>query len=834
MTDSCGFINFGIVFALCFAAITYNYLFMDDSIDKTLDDNNPIVGFQKIEIDVTSFTQDPNFDSLPILPTRNLVLFPGMTISFELARESSLALAKLANEAKIPIGIVCQINPDNDKPTITGGLYKYGVIADVLSVVDGPMGTHMAIVRSREKFRILGRGIGEWPCLYARVKPVIDVVNNVDAMEIDTLKEELMKFVEKISPSVPKHIMQVVRDIADFEELVNYCCTNLPIDQSRKIEMLQRSKINERALLLFTEMNDIHAKVKIKQEIDKRTRHTIDENQRNAFLQQQMETIRETLYGDDDEADKLISKAEASGMPSEVFTHFNKEIEKLRRYNPASPDYSVLYSYLDTLASLPWVKESPIQKDFSAAVDVLERDHYGLEKVKERIVEQLALLMHNPKGKAPIICLVGPPGVGKTSIGRSVATALGREYERVSFGGLHDEAEIRGHRRTYIGAMPGRIIDAMKRAGTVNPVLILDELDKIGADYKGDPAAALLEVLDPEQNCHFHDNYIDVDYDLSKVLFIATANTLSTIARPLLDRMEIINIPGYLVEEKIQIARKHLLPRIFKEYMLDDLKLNITDEALTDIIRLYTSESGVRNLEKQLAKIARKANLSVMKTGSYKEVVEPGDLYDLLGLAPFHPDRYEGNDFAGEVTGLAWTEVGGEILTVESSLSPTKTPSLVLTGKLGDVMKESATVAYQWVQCNAKKLGINPDLFDKYKLHIHFPEGAVPKDGPSAGITIATSIVSTFRQCRVAPRIAMTGEITLRGKVLPVGGIREKILAAKRSGIDTIILSSDNRRDIEDIPAAFSDGMTFHYVDTVDQVINLAVTDIPVANPIEL
>ncbi len=566
-----------------------------------------------------------------------------------------------------------------------------------------------------------------------------------------------------------------------------------------------------------------------------KTKKAMDENQRNAFLQQQMEAIRESLYGDnDDEIDELLAAAGKSGMPKQVMTLFEKEVNKLRRYNPSSPDYSVLFSYLDTLNNLPWRKATPLNTDFDKAREILESDHYGLEKVKERILEQLAVIMHNPKGKAPILCLVGAPGVGKTSIGKSVARALGRKYERVSFGGLHDEAEIRGHRRTYIGAMPGRIIDAMKRAGVVNPVLVLDELDKIGNDYKGDPAAALLEVLDPEQNCHFHDNYIDVDYDLSKVLFIATANTLSTIARPLLDRMEIIEIPGYLAEEKQEIARRHLLPRVIEELHLKPGQLQISDAAMREIISNYTSESGVRMLEKKLAKVGRQAVLAQMTGKSFPTPVEPSDLYDILGLAPHIPDRYEGNDFAGVVTGLAWTEVGGEILMAESSLALSKTPALTLTGKLGDVMKESATIAYQWVKAHAAEVGINPELFDKYSLHIHFPEGAIPKDGPSAGITIATSIVSTFTQRRVAERIAMTGEITLRGKVLPVGGIREKILAAKRAGIDTIILCSQNRRDIEDMPPAFIEGMTFKYVDTVAEVISIAVTDIPVANPIEL
>ncbi len=521
-------------------------------------------------------------------------------------------------------------------------------------------------------------------------------------------------------------------------------------------------------------------------------------------------------------------------MPENVFSLFNKEIEKLRRYNPSSPDYSVLYSYLDTLVALPWNKKTKSEATLASATEILESDHYGLEKVKERIVEQLAMLLHNPSGRSPIICLVGAPGVGKTSIGKSVARALGRKYERVSFGGLHDEAEIRGHRRTYIGAMPGRIIDAIKRAGVNNPVLLLDEIDKIGNDYKGDPAAALLEVLDPEQNCHFHDNYIDVDFDLSDVLFIATANTLSTIARPLLDRMEIIDISGYLLEEKIEIARRHLIPRILKEDALAEGDLMVSDAALRHIISDYTAESGVRALEKKLAAVARKAVLAKMKNDEFPNPVEPENLYSLLGLSPYKHDNYEGNEIAGVVTGLAWTEVGGEILLAESSLCAAKSPSLVLTGKLGDVMKESATIAYQWVKAHAQQLGINPELFDKYTLHVHFPEGAVPKDGPSAGITIVTSIVSTFLQKRVAPRLAMTGEITLRGRVLPVGGIREKILAAKRAGITDIVMSKENKRDIDDMPSQYSEGLKFHYVDTIDEVLQVAVLDEPVANPITL
>ena len=808
---------------------------MDDKKDKLSELTGAAFGIQKIEIDLNSFDKEPDLTRLPLLPTRNLVLFPGMTVTFELGRESARQLADYANQTKTPIGVVCQIDPDEDNPAVTTGLYKYGVVADVLSVLENENTPTMAIVRARGKFRILGTARTADAWLSAKVKLILEFSAD-DDHEFDTVIAEIRRIIkEDLNDLIPAPLMPLLKQIENNDEFVNYCCTNFPFDQKDKVDLLAKNKYTDRAKGLLAELVMMNERQKITRQIMNKTKKTMDENQRNAFLQQQMETIRETLYGDSsDEVDELLAAGEEARMPQDVWTLFQKEIEKLRRFNPSSPDYSVLYSYLDTLVKLPWHKQTAPVRDLEKARKILEDDHYGLDKVKERILEQLALIMHNPRGKSPIICLVGPPGVGKTSIGKSVAHALGRKYERVSFGGLHDEAEIRGHRRTYIGAMPGRIIDAMKRAGTVNPVLVLDELDKIGNDYKGDPAAALLEVLDPEQNCHFHDNYIDVDYDLSNVLFIATANTLSTIARPLIDRMEIIELPGYLVEEKVEIAQRHLLPRICRDLNLDPEKLEISNEALLDIIRNYTSESGVRTLDKQLAKVGRKAIMAEMTKSDFPSPVQPDDLYDLLGLAPHIPDKYEGNEFAGVVTGLAWTEVGGEILMAESSLALSKTPTLTLTGKLGDVMKESATIAYQWVKAHATQLGIDPALFDKYSLHIHFPEGAIPKDGPSAGITIATSIVSTFTQRRVAERIAMTGEITLRGKVLPVGGIREKILAAKRAGIDTIVLSAQNRRDIEDMPTAYISGMTFNFVDTVAEVIDFAITDTHVANPVEL
>lgn len=806
----------------------------EDNEGKSLPD-----GMKTMEVvcDVSRFTKKPDVDNLPIMPTRDMVMFPETTATFQLNRRNALELARYANEKAIPIGIVCQIRSDEDYPSLTGGLFRTGVVADVLSVIEVEPGSHIALIKARGRFRILGRAKNPDPdlpidTLVARIK-LYDPDAVLDEFpEVKELFDEVKTLTKKVLDELPGDVRLALDTFNNGTEMVNFICSRMPIEPNSKINLLSESSLFQRATNLRNMLVDMVKQHEVMDAIRGQAKQNLEQGQRQAILQQQLELIRQELYGDsDDEIDTLYERGRSAKMPREVMTLFEKEMEKLRRFNPSSPDYSVLYGYLDMLATIPWHKKTPTVTDIKAAHQVLEEDHYGLEKVKTRILEQLAMIIHNPKGKAPIICLVGAPGVGKTSIGRSVARALGRKYERVSFGGLHDEAEIRGHRRTYIAAMPGRIIDAIKRAGVVNPVLLLDEIDKIGADYKGDPSAALLEVLDPEQNCHFHDNYIDVDYDLSNVLFIATANTLSTIPRPLLDRMEIINIPGYLAEEKLEIARRHLLPRICLELGLEPAQLNISDDAIKEIITNYTSESGVRELEKKLSAIGRKAVLAVVEDRKFPDVVKPEHLYDMLGLAPHIADRYEGNDYAGVVTGLAWTEVGGEILMVESSLSPAKTPSLILTGKLGDVMKESAAIAWQWVRSNCSSLGIDPALFERYNLHVHFPEGAIPKDGPSAGITIVTSIVSTFLQRRVAPRIAMTGEVTLRGKVLPVGGIREKILAAKRAGINEIILSTDNRRDIEDMPAAYLEGMTFTYVDTVDQVLARAITDQAVASP---
>lgn len=803
------------------------------------DENSTIVPIGQIDIDPSKFTVEPNTDDLPLIATRNLVLFPGVTIPISLMRSNSYVTADMACKQNIPVGVVCQMDSDDENPIVPSGLCRYGVVADVLKVFHLPDGSHTAVVRARGKFRILGAGCGKTlpqAQLSARVKLVKDTTPRVSDKEFLALSAAVKDSTLNLMKKTSEGANELVFMIANYPEpvgLINLVATHTPFDLKFKQELIAMHRVKERAFALLTELTRNEQMVEISREIQKRARENLDEQQRNVFLHQQMEAIRKELYGDGDDADTLSERAEKTDFPEVVRKTFDKELDKLRRINPSSPDYSVQFSYLETLLELPWNKFSPLNTDFAKARDVLNEDHYGLDKVKDRILEQLAVLMNTPDGKAPILCLCGAPGVGKTSLGQSIARALGRKYQRVSLGGLHDEAEIRGHRRTYIGAMPGRIMDAVRRSGSTNPVLLLDEVDKIGHDFKGDPSAALLEVLDPEQNCRFHDNYIDVDYDLSKVLFIATANTLSTLSQPLLDRMEIIEISGYLLEEKVEIAQRHLVPRFAKEHGFEADEIKFAHETLVKIIENYTSESGVRQLEKKISSVIRKIVLNKMSGNEYSKEVKPEDLRNYLGVEIFNKDRYEGNEFAGVVTGLAWTAVGGEILFIESSLSKGKGEKLTLTGNLGDVMKESAVIALQYVKAHAGQFGINEEVFDKYSLHIHVPEGAIPKDGPSAGITMATSIVSAFTQRKVKDRIAMTGEITLRGKVLPVGGIKEKILAAKRAGVTDIILSKDNRKDVEDISEMYISGLTFHYVSTVKEVVALAVTDEKVPDAME-
>ncbi len=782
-----------------------------------------IVSVGHIDINPDREPRNINEDSLPILPTRNLVLFPGITIPLTLARESTLQLARMAAEEHIPIGIVCQKDADVDNPSL-GDLCKYGVWADVAKVFDLPDGTHTAVVIGRDKIKLLGEALPQdnpkshGASILAHVKVMRDKMPVRADKELEVAASQVRQLAVNIihkSPDAPDEMASNIEEINEPEFLANFLGSHMPLSPEVKQSLLAKHTVKTRMFELLGALQQQEQQVDLTRDILARTKRNMDESQRTAFLQQQLEALREELYGDDDEPAKLEKRTRDASLPKAVEAVVLKEIEKLRRMNPQVPDYNVSLNYIETVLDLPWHTATEENTDFSLAGEVLNADHYGLEKVKDRILEQIAVMMNNPGGHAPILCLVGPPGVGKTSLGQSIARALGRNYQRVSLGGLHDEAEIRGHRRTYIGAMPGRIIEAMRRAKSVNPVLLLDEVDKIGADFKGDPSAALLEVLDPEQNCHFHDNFIDIDYDLSKVLFIATANTLQTLSQPLLDRMEVIDISGYLVEEKVEIARRHLLPKLMKELNVDVADVEFTDDALEAIVERYTAESGVRQLEKKIAAVLRKIILSKMSQKDYEKVITPPALKDYLGVEIYRRDKCDSNTGVGVVTGLAWTSVGGEILFIEASLSKATDDKLTLTGNLGDVMKESAVIARQYLRSVSQQLGIPSEKFDTYRLHIHVPEGAIPKDGPSAGITMATAMVSAYTGRKVRDNMAMTGEITLRGKVLPVGGIKEKILAAKRAGVTDIVLSSANRKDVEgDIPEKYRAGLIFHYVDT--------------------
>ncbi|WP_286332610.1 endopeptidase La [Duncaniella freteri] len=791
-------------------------------------DEPKIISIGQIDISPDGKQASPTLDDLPVIPLRDMVLFPFITVPIMMGRDLTVRTVNAAVEKKIPVGVFCQTDPGIETPSVSD-LNTYGVIADVVKVLELPDGTTTAILSARGKVKILGEGPGETipGALSVRAKECRETTPRPTDKEFAVLIEDIRSTTLRILGQNGDNSNELIVNIKDLKApglMVNMISTHAGFDLSEKMDLLRHSRLKDRAMHLMALIARQEQFFEIRSEIRRKAMKNIDEQQRNHFLQHEFEALREQLYGNDDDSIAFEKKAAALNMPEKVRAAFNKELEKLRRLNPQSPDYSVQYSYLQVLTDLPWSVEDAINADFSEAERTLDRDHYGLEKVKERILEQLAVMMNTPHGRSPIICLVGAPGVGKTSLGQSIARALNRKYQRVSLGGLHDESEIRGHRRTYIGAMPGRIIDAVRRAGSSNPVLLLDEIDKTGNDFKGDPSAALLEVLDPEQNSHFHDNYVDVDYDLSHVLFIATANTLSTIPQPLLDRMEIIDISGYLMEEKIEIARRHLIPRVSKENGFGEDEIDFTPEAITKMVEGYTSESGVRQLEKQIAKVVRRIVLRKMRGEEYSLNVTPETLREYLGVERFTPERYEASDHPGVAVGLAWTAVGGEILFIESSFSQAKNEKLTLTGNLGDVMKESAIIASQIVRSYSDKYGIDSDWFDTHALHIHVPEGAIPKDGPSAGITLCTSILSALTGRPVRNRLAMTGEITLRGKVLPVGGIKEKILAAKRAGITDIILCADNRKDIEDIRPIYLEGLTFHYVKNIEDVFDIAIT----------
>ena len=791
-------------------------------------DEPKIISIGQIDISPDGKQASPTLDDLPVIPLRDMVLFPFITVPIMMGRDLTVRTVNAAVEKKIPVGVFCQTDPGIETPSVSD-LNTYGVIADVVKVLELPDGTTTAILSARGKVKILGEGPGETipGALSVRAKECRETTPRPTDKEFAVLIEDIRSTTLRILGQNGDNSNELIVNIKDLKApglMVNMISTHAGFDLSEKMDLLRHSRLKDRAIQLMALIARQEQFFEIRSEIRRKAMKNIDEQQRNHFLQHEFEALREQLYGNDDDSIAFEKKAAALNMPEKVRAAFNKELEKLRRLNPQSPDYSVQYSYLQVLTDLPWNVEDAINADFSEAERTLDRDHYGLEKVKERILEQLAVMMNTPHGRSPIICLVGAPGVGKTSLGQSIARALNRKYQRVSLGGLHDESEIRGHRRTYIGAMPGRIIDAVRRAGSSNPVLLLDEIDKTGNDFKGDPSAALLEVLDPEQNSHFHDNYVDVDYDLSHVLFIATANTLSTIPQPLLDRMEIIDISGYLMEEKIEIARRHLIPRVSKENGFGEDEIDFTPEAITKMVEGYTSESGVRQLEKQIAKVVRRIVLRKMRGEGYTLNVTPETLREYLGVERFTPERYEASDHPGVAVGLAWTAVGGEILFIESSFSQAKNEKLTLTGNLGDVMKESAIIASQIVRSYSDKYGIDSEWFDTHALHIHVPEGAIPKDGPSAGITLCTSILSALTGRPVRNRLAMTGEITLRGKVLPVGGIKEKILAAKRAGITDIILCADNRKDIEDIRPIYLEGLTFHYVKNIEDVFDIAIT----------
>lgn len=794
---------------------------------QQMKEETKIVSIGQIELKGDKSQTPPDLTDLPVIPMRDLVLFPGITFPITLGRDFTVKTATEAASRGIPVGIFCQLDASVENPGASD-LFAYGVVADVIKTFELPDGTNTAIISARGKVKITGIGAGNVipgaPSVAVEDKP--DRKPRQTDKEFAVLVSEIRSTAVNILSKERDKMADLIFNIENVEDpvmLVNMIATHSACPPQAKMELLKASRVKDRAMRLLTQLSQNEQIAELRAEINRKTHRALEEGQRNAVMRQQFEVLREELYGDDDDYTNLEQAAAKVAFPDSVRATFGKELEKLRRLAPQSPEYSVQYAYLNLLLELPWGRMSELNTDFNKAEEILEADHYGLEKVKERILEQIAVMMHNPEGKSPIICLAGAPGVGKTSLGQSVARAMGREYQRISLGGVGDEAEIRGHRRTYIGAMPGRIIDALKRASTANPVLLLDEIDKIGQGVKSDPSAALLEVLDPEQNSHFHDNYVDVDFDLSKVLFIATANNLSAINQPLLDRMEVIDISGYLLEEKVEIARRHLVPRVARENGFADGEVDFTPEAIIRIVESYTAESGVRQLDKAISKVVRGIVLRKMRGLEYSLTVEPGDVASYLGVERYTPERYEVSDTPGVAVGLAWTAAGGEILFIESSFVEGKGEKLTLTGNLGDVMKESAMIAMRVVRKMAAAYGIDPAVFENSQLHIHVPEGAIPKDGPSAGITLCTSILSALLQRPVKPALAMTGEITLRGKVLPVGGIKEKILAAKRAGIKEIVISKDNRKDIDDIRSVYREGLVFHYVDNVKEVFEIAL-----------
>ena len=775
--------------------------------------------------------------SMPILPLRNMVLFPGVFLPVTIGRKSSLKLIHEAEAAGKNIGIVCQKLPDTEYPELKD-LHQIGTVARIIRTIEMPDKSRAVILQGIRRFKL--EEITETtPYLLGNITPLEDEMPSQNDKEfqalVDSIKDTTIHLI-KTSDLYPQESTIAIKNNNSPVFVINFISANLPLKKDDKMQLLCIDSFRDRAYQLLRFLNREVQLAEIKENIQIQAREDIDQQQREYFLQQQIKTIQNELGGNgqEQEIEEMRSLAKTKHWSEEVKNTFLKEVDKLERTHAQSPEYNVQLNYLQTMLNLPWGEYTTDNLNLNHATKVLNKDHYGLEKVKERILEHLAVLKLKGDMKSPIICLYGPPGVGKTSLGRSIAAALKRKYIRMSLGGVHDEAEIRGHRRTYVGAMPGRIIKGLLKAGSSNPVFILDEIDKVNSDRQGDPSSALLEVLDPEQNTTFHDNYLDVDYDLSKVMFIATANNLNSIPAPLLDRMELIEVSGYITEEKIEIARKHLVPKELEANGLNKNDVKLSKATLESVIENYTRESGVRELEKKISKILRKSALQYATDGYLKKnEIKPADLCDFLGVPEYTRDKYQGNEYAGVVTGLAWTAIGGEILFVETSLSRGKGGRLTLTGNLGDVMKESAMLALEYIKAHTSLLDINDEIFDNWNIHIHVPEGAIPKDGPSAGITMATSLASALTQRKVKTNLAMTGEITLRGKVLPVGGIKEKILAAKRAGIKEIILCDENRKNIEEIQEIYLKGLTFHYVKDIREVFELALTEDKVNNPID-
>jgi len=808
-----------------------NLFNIDNLSAQDLDENSELIPLMTPE-DEIEISKEELPQTLPILSLRNTVLFPGVVIPITASRDKSIKLIKDANNFNKLIGVVAQKDENIEDPKLKD-IYTTGTVAKILKVLQMPDGNTTVIIQGKKRFQI-ERVLSETPYITSNI---IDYPeenpgnsNSKFSATIDSIKDLSLEIIKR-NPNIPSEASFAIKNIESKSFLINFVSSNLNLPVKDKQLLLQTNDLQKRALKTLKHMNVEYKKLKIKNDIQSKVQNDLSQQQREYFLHQQMKTIQEELGGvnHDSEIDEMKKRAKTKKWDGEIKKHFEKELSKLQRMNPQVSEYSVQRNYLDLLLDLPWNEFSEDKFDLVKAKNILNRDHFGLEDVKRRIIEYLAVLKLRKDMKSPILCLQGPPGVGKTSLGKSIAEAIGRKYVRISLGGLRDEAEIRGHRKTYIGAMPGRIIQNIKKADTSNPVFVLDEIDKLTSSNVGDPSSAMLEVLDPEQNNDFYDNYLEKGFDLSKVMFVATSNNLSNIQPALLDRMEIINVSGYTTEDKIQIGKKFLLPKQIKEHGLTKKQLLISSKIMEKVIEGYTRESGVRGLEKNIAKIVRFCAKNIATETTYDPNISIKDLTNILGSSKILKDEYETNDIAGVVTGLAWTRVGGDILFIESILTKGK-GKLTITGNLGKVMTESATIALEYIKSNSNEFGIDPEIFDKYNIHIHVPEGATPKDGPSAGIAMLTSLVSLFTQKRIKSRLAMTGEITLRGKVLPVGGIKEKILAAKRAKIKEIILCKQNKADVDEINQKYIKGLRFHYVTEMSEVIKLALTKLKVKN----